>query len=91
LVSLSDITEYNGTSYRSYIQSGYKNSDGSTWLIKNNLSEMKGDDYLFLEADGSMTLKIKGSKNLPQGEYKFTIIFVTDDNEVVKSDITVVK
>ncbi|MDR2774841.1 MAG: hypothetical protein LBC19_08890 [Tannerella sp.] len=52
---------------------------------------MKGDDYLFLEADGSMTLKIKGSKNLPQGEYKFTIIFVTDDNEVVKSDITVVK
>jgi hypothetical protein len=90
LVSLSDITEYNSTSYRNYIQSGYINSDGSTWLIKN-LSEMKDDDYLFLDADGSMTLKIKGSNRLPQGEYKFTIFFVTEDNEIVKSDLTVVK
>ena len=86
LVSLSDITDYRSTSYKHFIQSFYKDLD--TWFTKN-LSEMSGDDYLFLDADGSMGLVIKGSNKLPKGEYKFTVIFVTEDNNTVKSDITI--
>ena len=88
LASLGDITEYSSKSYRDYIQSFYKSGD---MLITKLLSEMNGDDYLFLDADGSMTLRIEGSKKLQQGEYKFTIIFVTEDNKTVKNDITIVK
>ena len=86
-VSLGDITEIIVTSYREYIQSGYVSYNTR---IQKNLSEMSGDDYLLLSADGSMGLRIKDSKNLPKGEYKFFITFVTEENDIVTNDITIV-
>jgi hypothetical protein len=49
------------------------------------------DDYLFLSASMGMGLRISGSKDLPSGEYRFTVTLITDDDRVVKNEITITK
>ena len=86
-VSLSDITEIICFSYGEYIKSGYSNDNT---YIQKNLSEMNNDDYLLLGFE-SINLRIKDSKKLPKGEYKFFITIVTEENETVTNEITIVK
>ena len=86
-VSLSDITEIICYSFGEFIKSGYSNRNT---FIKKNLSEMHGNDYLLLQ-HYSIGLRIKNSKKLPKGEYKFFISIVTEENEIVTNDITIVK